>query len=66
MCIRDRCWVLRYVFYDYDGLHAAKFIGLENFVRLFTRDADYWRSVRNTFAVSYTHLDVYKRQVYGF
>lgn len=43
------CWVLRYVFYDYDGLHAAKFIGLENFVRLFTRDADYWRSVRNTF-----------------
>ena len=42
-------WVFRYVFYDYDGLHAAKFVGLENFIRLFTRDPDYWKSVWNTF-----------------
>ncbi|MGN0372244.1 MAG: carbohydrate ABC transporter permease [Enterocloster sp.] len=42
-------WVFRYVFYDYDGLHTAKFVGLANFVRLFTRDPDYWKSVWNTF-----------------
>lgn len=52
------CWVLRYVFYDYDGLHQAKFIGLENFVRLFTRDPDYWKSVWNTFVYAGAKLVV--------
>ena len=54
MCIRDR----------------AKFVGMDNFVRVFTRDPVFWDSVVNTFIyvggklipVSYTHLDVYKRQ----
>jgi ABC-type sugar transport system permease subunit len=43
------CWVLRYMFYEFDGLRKPRFIGLENFVRLFTRDKDYWHSVINTF-----------------
>ena len=51
-------WVLRYVFYEYDGLRAAKFIGFENFVRLFTRDADYWHSVANTFVYAVGKLVV--------
>ena len=43
------CWVLRYVFFTYDGLRPEKYIGFGNFVRLFTRDHDYWKSVYNTF-----------------
>lgn len=44
-------WALRYMFYEYDGVFGsqAAFVGLENFVRLFTRDTDYWRSVAVTF-----------------
>lgn len=42
-------WVLRYMFFEFNGLRTPKFIGLENFVRLFTRDGDYWHSVLNTF-----------------
>lgn len=42
-------WSLRYMLYEYDGIRAAKFIGLDNFVRLFTRDSIYWDSLLNTF-----------------
>ena len=44
-------WALRYMFFEYDGIFGseAAFVGLDNFVRLFTRDPDYWRSVRTTF-----------------
>lgn len=42
-------WAVRYMFYDYDGIHAARFTGLENFVRVFTRDTVYWSSLYNTF-----------------
>ncbi|WP_080832643.1 carbohydrate ABC transporter permease [Cohnella massiliensis] len=41
-------WSLRYMLYDYDGIHAAKFTGMDNFVRLFTRDDVYWDSLLNT------------------
>ena len=41
-------WVLRYAFFEYDGFRTAKFVGLYNFIRVFTRDADYWKSVANT------------------
>ena len=42
-------WVLRYMFFEFDGMREARFVGLDNFVRLFTRSPDYWSSVRNTF-----------------
>ncbi|NHN32177.1 carbohydrate ABC transporter permease [Paenibacillus agricola] len=42
-------WAFKYMFFDYDGFTDAKFIGLDNFVRLFTRDSQYWYSVWNTF-----------------
>lgn len=43
------CWVLRYVFYEYDGLRQPRFVGFYNFIRVFTRDQDFWKSVINTF-----------------
>ena len=42
------CWALRYMLYDYRGYGEARYIGLENFVRLFTRDSQYWDAVVNT------------------
>lgn len=41
-------WSLRYMLYEYDGVHPAKFIGTDNFVRLFTRDDIYWDSIMHT------------------
>jgi raffinose/stachyose/melibiose transport system permease protein len=42
-------WALRYMFYEYDGFRPQKFVGMENFIRLFTRDENFWLSVQNTF-----------------
>jgi raffinose/stachyose/melibiose transport system permease protein len=36
------------MFVEYDGINPAKFVGLDNFVRIFTRDDVYWQAVRNT------------------
>ncbi|MEK8127697.1 sugar ABC transporter permease [Paenibacillus filicis] len=44
-------WLITWAWFDYDGITAAKFIGLDNFVRAFTRDADYWRALLNTFTI---------------
>ena len=41
-------WVLKYMFYDYDDTTIAKFVGLDNFVRLFTIDTYFWKTVLNT------------------
>ena len=48
-------WVFRYSFYDYDGVNAA-FCGLDNFVRAFTRDSQYWLALLNTFIIAYGKL----------
>jgi raffinose/stachyose/melibiose transport system permease protein len=42
-------WALRFMFYEYDGLNEPVFVGMENFVRVFTRDEIFWQSVGNTF-----------------
>jgi raffinose/stachyose/melibiose transport system permease protein len=42
-------WVFKYMFYEYDGIHEMKFVGLDNFVRVFTRDTEFWHTVINTF-----------------
>lgn len=41
-------WALRYMLYEYRGFGEMRFIGLENFARVF-RDAVFWDSVVNTF-----------------
>ena len=48
-------WVFRYAFYDYDGINAV-FCGIDNFIRAFTNDLPYWRSVLNTIIIAYGKL----------
>lgn len=42
-------WVLKYMLYQYDKVHDPIFIGFENFIRIFTRDPYFWKTVVNTF-----------------
>ncbi|WP_461205137.1 carbohydrate ABC transporter permease [Clostridium sp. DL1XJH146] len=49
-------WVLRYIFFDYSGFGQAEFVGLHNFIRIFTRDPDYWNAVVNTFQYAFGKL----------
>lgn len=48
-------WVFRFSVYDYDGVTAV-FSGMENFIRVFTRDKDFWISLLNTFILAYGKL----------
>ena len=48
-------WVYRYAFFDYDGVKAV-YSGLDNFVRIFTRDKLYWDSLTNTFVLAFGKL----------
>ena len=50
-------WVLRYAFYDYDGI-TAKFIGFENFEYLIT-DKIWWKAVYNTIYMTIGSLIVH-------
>ncbi len=45
-------YVVRWSFFDYDGFSTALFIGGENFVRLFSRDLNYWWSLLNTVIIT--------------
>lgn len=50
-------WVLKFAWYDYDGVHAT-FTGFDNFVRIFTRDPEYWQSILNTVIIAFGKLIV--------
>ena len=50
-------YILRYAFYDSNGFKET-FIGLENFVRVFTRDKAYWSSLLNTVILTFGKLAV--------
>jgi len=45
-------WVIRFCLFSYTGVGEARFIGLDNFRRLFTTSFRYWQSVKNTFVFS--------------
>lgn len=47
MSVYPFLWLIRYVFYDYNGFKAY-YVGLDNFKRVF-RDGIYWNSVMHTF-----------------
>lgn len=49
------CWAIRYSFFDYDGIEAS-FIGLDNYIRVFTRDPGYWQAMATTFLMSFGKL----------
>jgi ABC-type sugar transport system permease subunit len=50
-------YILRYALYDYNGF-LLNFTGLDNFVRLFTRDPDFWYALGNTFILAFGKLAV--------
>ncbi|MBC5707674.1 sugar ABC transporter permease [Hungatella sp. L12] len=45
-------WVLRWSFFKYNGYSEPIFVGLGNFIRVFTRDPAYWDSLKNTFLIA--------------
>ncbi|MCD7806547.1 MAG: sugar ABC transporter permease [Lachnospiraceae bacterium] len=44
-------YILRYSFTDYDGLKGS-FVGLANYIEIFTSDATFWNSLANTFIIT--------------
>ncbi|GHU55000.1 sugar ABC transporter permease [Spirochaetia bacterium] len=50
-------YILRFAFFNYNGFRA-RFIGMDNFIRLFTRDIDFWKSIGNTFILAFGKLAV--------
>ena len=50
-------YILRYSFYQSNGF-TEKWIGMQNFVRIFTRDLAYWKSLGNAFILSFGKLAV--------
>lgn len=51
-------YILRYAFTNYNGYAVCNFTGLKNFVRLFSRDADFWMSLVNTVVLAFGKLMV--------
>ena len=45
-------WVLRWSFVKYNGYSEPVFVGLGNFIRVFSRDPAYWNSLKNTFLIA--------------
>ena len=48
-------YILRYSLYNSNGFKES-WVGLNNFVRLFTRDATYWKSLITTFILAFGKL----------
>lgn len=51
-------WVVRWAWFNYDGFTTPTFIGLNNFIRAFTRDSAFWLSIRNTMYIAAIKLVV--------
>ncbi|MDO4487536.1 MAG: ABC transporter permease subunit [Eubacteriales bacterium] len=51
-------WVVRFCLFKYKGYGSIKYVGLDNFVRVFTRTPKYWLSVKNTFVFAIGKLAV--------
>lgn len=45
-------------FYDYDGYSPVKWVGLENYIMIFTKDTGYWISVINTVCFTLVKLAI--------
>ena len=48
-------YILRYAFYNYNGFRS-QFTGWDNFIRLFSRDIDFWKSIVTTFILGFGKL----------
>ena len=49
-------WVIRWAWFEYGGYGKAYFIGIDNFVRAFTRDRNFWMAMVNTLYLAITKL----------
>ena len=58
--IYPNLWVIILSFTTYNGVNNPQFIGLENYIRLFSRDPLWWKSVSNTlvFAVGKLLIEI--------
>ncbi len=53
------CWAIRLSWYYYDGvLSATRFVGIDNFITIFTKDAVYWKSWLTTLKFALFKLPV--------
>ncbi len=49
-------WILRWCLFSYKGYGAVRFVGFDNFVRVFMRSGKYWLAVKNTFVFAFCKL----------
>ena len=49
-------WAVRWAWFDYKGYGTPIFVGLDNFVRAFSRDSSFWLSLANTFFLAFWKL----------
>ena len=45
-------WVIRWSCFNYNGFSTPVWCGLDNFIRILTRDPAYWNSLLNTFIIA--------------
>ena len=49
-------WIMRWCLFSYKGFGAVRFVGFNNFVRVFARSDKYWLAVKNTFVFAFGKL----------
>ena len=49
-------WIVRYCCFSYKGYGTMRFVGLDNFIRVFERSPKFWLSVYNTFVFAICKL----------
>ena len=49
-------WIIRWCAFSYKGYGAVRFVGFNNFVRVFQRSDKYWLAVKNTFVFAFGKL----------
>lgn len=49
-------WVVRWAWFNYNGYSNPVFVGVDNFVRAFTRDKTYWFTLLNTLILAVAKL----------
>ncbi len=42
-------WIMRWCLFSYKGYGAIRYVGLDNFIRVFERSDKFWLAVKNTF-----------------
>jgi len=51
-------WLVRWSFFYYNGYSSIKFVGLANYIRVFTEDSRYWMALWNTLLLTVFKLSI--------